>query len=1299
MVLNMGSALRKATVQGHSASAHPLRRSPRRRSERRCPWCVLLCFWLCLLGGWAQPQSLPRPGKISSPPTAATPLSIAQPALQTYTDQQGLPQNSIRALVRDQQGRLWAATQDGAAYFDGHLWTPVPVPRALGSNFVTALAVTGDSVWLGTPNGLCRYDALAHPSQPWRVFSLGSERANNITALLAIPDDRAGGLWIGTHDGLFRFRDERWERPPAALPLQGCVVQCLGITDQPAPSLWVGTQDRGLWRQVLGTEQWEPLTTAEGLPANNITCLSRRLAPDSVWVGTVRGAALVVGRQVQPLSGIPAELATLPINAMLEVEGPDGRPLVWIGTNQGLYAQAGGQWRRYATAQGLSSDLVRSLFISQPRSGGIWIGQGGGGGVTYLHHGAWWSLSKAQGLPSNMAWCAEVWDAADGTEILWAGTLAGLARWERGTWATIGPEQGFPADNVRTLLTTGQPGRRVLWIGTATAGLWQLAENRRPLRASRVESIPADAHIHVLCPSRTATTPARLYVGTNRGLLALRPDTGESESLGLDNEAVYTVAETPGPDGEVQLWAGLDQGIACRTAVGWKRFELGLSGQPMVNALHVTRDAAGHTRLWGGLQGGGLVCLEPGDPPQIIEHINTRTTPALPNDVVYHLFEDDHRRLWATTNRGVVCLALDGAREGSERALKAFTMEDGLPSNECNFGRAGCDRRGRAWVGTVRGLAVLNTHIFPAEETPGKLLVHITTAEDALLSPSPRLAFPHTLRDLSFHFILPVLRRGQEVMYRTQLVPYDAEPTPWTGRTRRDCSNLPSGNYTLTVWARDATGQMVRPVTLSFSIQAAPWRQPWAYVLYALALFGFGYALYDLRVRQIRRHQELRIAALRQLLDSTRVINSTLDVGEVLRKIASESALLVRGEPGGIGLVEGDRLVFRHIWNGEAWEDCEVPFPLGKGVAGSVAATGKPRIVNDVRTCPDLAHPELIEVYGVHGIVDVPIRNRSGVTIGVLDIRRPPGREPFTERDSDLIEGLTHQAAVAIENATINRQLREAAERAERLYRREQEVVARMQELDVMKNNFLAVTSHEMRTPLTVIKGFLEAMAFGAFDPPTERQQMALATCLKTTDRLARIVEDIFEVLKIQEGYIGLQREPVVVESLLREILQEVSVFTSRRRQQVLFVASGNTQIEGDAHKLNLSFLNIIQNAIKFTPDGGEIAVTVTGGETFVTVEIADNGIGIDAADLPHIFERFYTGRDTSRHSSGRFEFNTRGTGLGLTIAKSYIDAHGGGIEVMSDGPGQGSRFTITLPRVQPQEAESRITMAIARIE
>jgi Predicted periplasmic ligand-binding sensor domain len=130
-------------------------------------------------------------------------LSIAQPALQIYTDQQGLPQNSIRALVRDQQGRLWAATQDGAAYFDGRLWTPVAVPRALGSNFVTALAVTGESVWLGTPNGLCRYDALAHPSQPWRTFSLGSERANNITALLAIPDDRAGGCGLARMTACF----------------------------------------------------------------------------------------------------------------------------------------------------------------------------------------------------------------------------------------------------------------------------------------------------------------------------------------------------------------------------------------------------------------------------------------------------------------------------------------------------------------------------------------------------------------------------------------------------------------------------------------------------------------------------------------------------------------------------------------------------------------------------------------------------------------------------------------------------------------------------------------------------------------------------------------------------------------------------------------------------------------------------------------------------------------------------------------------------------------------------------------
>ncbi|MFQ3589954.1 MAG: ATP-binding protein, partial [Chloracidobacterium sp.] len=121
-------------------------------------------------------------------------------------------------------------------------------------------------------------------------------------------------------------------------------------------------------------------------------------------------------------------------------------------------------------------------------------------------------------------------------------------------------------------------------------------------------------------------------------------------------------------------------------------------------------------------------------------------------------------------------------------------------------------------------------------------------------------------------------------------------------------------------------------------------------------------------------------------------------------------------------------------------------------------------------------------------------------------------------------------------------------------------------------------------------------------------------------------------------------------------------------------------------------------NAIKFTPDGGEIAVTVMGDEECVTVDVADTGIGIEAPDLPYVFERFYTGRDTSRHSSGRFEFNARGTGLGLTIAKSYIDAHGGLIEAASDGAGQGSRFTITLPRVLEATTRSSVTMAIAKV-
>lgn len=1276
-------------------------RSPRRRL-RRCTYRALVAYGLLfVLGAWwgASPTTAGQTpsGVPPAPAPPPTPLSIAQPATRSYTDQDGLPQNSIRALARDRQGRLWAATQDGAAYFDGQTWTAVSLPAALGSNFVTALAVAEDGVWFGTPNGLCRYDAAAHPAQQWRIFSLGGERADNITCLLNVVEGVAAGLWAGTHDGLFRFHEGRWEQPPTTLFLNGQVVQCAAVTNGPTGALlWVGTQNQGLWRHQFGTEHRERLTTADGLPADNITCLAESRTDDGVWVGTVQGAALVVGLRPQPIADVPTTAARATVNALLETEGADGAPTLWVGTNQGLYRRHAHRWRHFTAPRDLPTAIVRALFVSQPRSGGVWIGQGGGGGVTYLHDSGWWSLSGATGLPSNMAWCAEVWMETDGGETLWAGTLAGLARWRRGVWTQLGDAEGFAAEDVRTLITTERAGRRTLWIGTAKRGLWRLAEGAAP-RTTQVRALPLDAHVYCLHRPQAAAESDWLYVGSDRGLWAVRTDAQASESLGLP-EAVYALAETTAPGAAPRLWAGLDHGVAYRVGGEWKRFAFGPSGRPMVNSLHATTDAAGAPRLWCGLQGGGLICLAPDDPPRVVEQINTRTTPALPNDVVYHLFEDGRRRLWMTTNRGVACLALDAASDGRGRRLTTFTSEDGLPSNECNFGRAGCDAQGRAWVGTVRGLAVLDTRYDPPDEVPGELLVEVLTPDESSPIEPLTKALPHTLHDLVFRYRLPVLRRGGDVTYRTQLLPYDSEPSLWTGRTRRDCSNLAPGRYLFKVWARDTQGRMFGPVAVGFAIQASPWRQPWAYLLYALALAGFGYALYDFRIRQIRRNQEARIAALRRLLDSTRVINSTLDVGEVLRKIASESAALVRGEPGGIGLVENGVLVLRHIWNGEAWEDAEVRFPSGKGVAGIVAATGQPRIVNDVRNCPDALYPELLEAYGTQGMMNLPIRNRDGVTIGVLDIRRPAGREPFTEQDCKLVEGLTHQAAVAIENAAINRRLREAVETAERLYRREQEIVARLQELDVMKNNFLAVTSHEMRTPLTVIKGYLEALSFGMFDPPTERQQSALMTCLKTTDRLARIVENIFEVLKIQEGYIELDCAAVNVEELIRDILQEVAVFTARRGQRVTLTVSGDTRIEGDAHKLNLSLHNVIQNAIKFTPDGGEIFITVTSDAECVTVEVADTGIGIEAQDLPHVFERFYTGRDTSRHSSGRFEFNTRGTGLGLTIAKSYITAHGGLIEAASDGPGRGSRFTITLPRVPETDADTRITMSIARI-
>jgi signal transduction histidine kinase len=230
-----------------------------------------------------------------------------------------------------------------------------------------------------------------------------------------------------------------------------------------------------------------------------------------------------------------------------------------------------------------------------------------------------------------------------------------------------------------------------------------------------------------------------------------------------------------------------------------------------------------------------------------------------------------------------------------------------------------------------------------------------------------------------------------------------------------------------------------------------------------------------------------------------------------------------------------------------------------------------------------------------------------------------------------------------------------------------------------LKAAFIKVASHELRTPLTILMGLtdLALRAPGLAEPLKGWLTHAHKACV----RLQRLVDQLIQMLLVDHFDRPLDRTPTDVAGLLETAAEDVRPFVEQRRQVLaLELAPDLGTLKLDAVKIRDGLDHLLLNAIKFTPDGGTIRLA--GSRTAdrgVLIQVADTGLGIDPVSLPYIFQPFFTAFDVSRHSSGQFEFNRRGLGLGLSLVKAFVEMHGGRIEVASQ-PGQGTTFTITLP-------------------
>jgi len=249
---------------------------------------------------------------------------------------------------------------------------------------------------------------------------------------------------------------------------------------------------------------------------------------------------------------------------------------------------------------------------------------------------------------------------------------------------------------------------------------------------------------------------------------------------------------------------------------------------------------------------------------------------------------------------------------------------------------------------------------------------------------------------------------------------------------------------------------------------------------------------------------------------------------------------------------------------------------------------------------------------------------------------------------------------------------------AVRLVRRVDRQNEALRELDRVKDDFVASVSHELRMPLTSITGYLELVLDDDVGGLSEEQRSYLAVVNRNSERLLHLVGDLLFVARLSGSSIALEKVPLELSELARQSVEAARPAAQEAGLELTLECNGPADVEADPSRIAQVIDNLLTNALKFTPPGGRVALSIHAEDDAVVLEVADTGMGISALDQEHLFERFFRSSDAITKA-------IQGTGLGLSIVVALVEAHGGAIGVESE-IGVGTKFTVVLPRVRVEE-------------
>ena len=425
------------------------------------------------------------------------------------------------------------------------------------------------------------------------------------------------------------------------------------------------------------------------------------------------------------------------------------------------------------------------------------------------------------------------------------------------------------------------------------------------------------------------------------------------------------------------------------------------------------------------------------------------------------------------------------------------------------------------------------------------------------------------------------------------------------------------------------------------------------------------------RELQVRTQDLARSVEQLQALSAVgQAVSSTLDLETVLTTIVSRADLLAGADGGGIYEYDEAQQVFRmratqRLAPELVAELRSAPIPIGEGALGRVAVTRQPVEIPDIQD-PGAYESRLraaMTQSGLRAVLAVPLVREGRILGGLVVARKNPGR--FAPEVVDLLKTLAAQSAIAIQNARLFSELEDKS--------RELEAASRH------KSEFLANMSHELRTPLNAIIGFSEVLGERMFGELNDKQAEYIQDILSSGRHLLALINDILDLSKVEAGRMELDLSRFDLPASIGSAV--ILVRERATRHGLALDVSVDDRLGafvGDERKIRQVLLNLLSNAVKFTPEGGRVAVRAVPADGAVEISVSDTGIGIAPEDQEAIFQEFrQVGTDYARKREG--------TGLGLALARRFVDLHGGRIWVKSR-LGEGSTFTFNLP-VRPWPA------------